>query len=126
LTHPRQAFYWYAIGTILFLGLEVAGEVAQTGAIATDWPVGDKVCALTNGVARDMLHGLGQFYDRAALKTRQSLLVHGSSSGIGTIGIQMAKAWRARVFIYRPIASAVGAWEISTILKKAKAVNSGL
>lgn len=108
------------------LGLEVAGEVAQTGTGVAGWKVGDRVCALTNGggYAEFVSVPAGQclpvpagltieaaaalpetfftvwsnVFQRGALKPGQSLLVHGGSGGIGTAAIQMAKALGARVF----------------------------
>lgn len=108
------------------LGLEVAGEVVQTGNGVDSWKAGDKVCALTNGggYAQYVAVPAGQclpipaglsveaaavlpeafftvwtnVFQRAALKTGQSLLVHGGTSGIGTAAIQMAKSMGANVF----------------------------
>jgi NADPH2:quinone reductase len=38
-------------------------------------------------------------FDRAALQPGESILIHGGSSGIGVMAIQMAKAWGARVIV---------------------------
>jgi putative PIG3 family NAD(P)H quinone oxidoreductase len=38
-------------------------------------------------------------FERGALKSGESLLVHGGSSGIGTTAIQLAKQFGARVFV---------------------------
>ena len=38
-------------------------------------------------------------FERGALKAGETLLVHGGSSGIGTIAIQLAKAFGARVIV---------------------------
>lgn len=107
-------------------GLEVAGEVAATGPDVARWAVGDRVCALTPGggyaeyVVCAASHALpipeGMPLDQASalcenhftvwsnVVTRGGLvggerfLVHGGSSGIGTVAIQLARALGARVF----------------------------
>lgn len=107
-------------------GLEVSGEVVAVGVNATRWTVGDHVCALTPGggyaeyVVCHADHALsvpaGMPLDQAAclpenhftvwsnVVTRGGLvggerfLVHGGSSGIGTVAIQLAAALGARVF----------------------------
>jgi len=107
-------------------GLEVSGEVVACGPDVARWSVGDKVCALTPGggyaeyAVCPAAHALpipeGMPLDQAAalcenhytvwsnVVTRGGLvggerfLVHGGSSGIGTVAIQLAKALGARVF----------------------------
>lgn len=107
-------------------GLEVSGEVVATGPDVARWRVGDAVCALTPGggyaeyVVCPAAHALpipaGMPMDQAAalcenhytvwsnVVTRGGLtggerfLVHGGSSGIGTVAIQLAKCLGARVF----------------------------
>ena len=109
-----------------YLGLEVSGEVAALGGGVAQWKVGDRVCALTNGggyaqyvavpagqalpvpAGLSMLQAaaLPETYftvftnviERGRLKSGESILVHGGSSGIGITAIQMAKVWGARVF----------------------------
>lgn len=99
-------------------GLEIAGEVAALGEGASQWSVGDKVCALTAGggyaeyctvhesnalpvpAGLSMAEAAGvpetfftvwtNVFERGALKPGESLLVHGGSSGIGTTAIQIA------------------------------------
>jgi NADPH2:quinone reductase len=105
-------------------GLEVAGTVAAIGNNATRWKVGDKVMALVigGGYAQYCLahesHALAvgnipiveaaaipetfftvwhNVFERGALKSGETFLVHGGSSGIGTTAIQLAKAFGARV-----------------------------
>ncbi|MFK8054065.1 MAG: NAD(P)H-quinone oxidoreductase [Woeseiaceae bacterium] len=101
-------------------GLEVAGVVAMVGDENGRWNVGDRVCALTHGggyaeyVAVEASHCLptpkniddvlaaaipetlftvySNVWMRAGLATGESLLVHGGSSGIGSMAIQLAKA----------------------------------
>ncbi len=107
-------------------GLEVAGEVVQTGSGPSLWSKGDKVCALVHGggyaeycvapevQALPVPKGLslteaaslpetfftvwGNVYDRGRLAPGESLLVQGGSSGIGVTAIQMAAATGNRVF----------------------------
>ena len=111
------------------LGLEVAGEV---GVAAGRWREGDKVCALLGGggyaeyATVDARHALpiptgldytaaaalpetvftvyANAFEHGALKSGETLLVHGATSGIGVAAIQMARAAGAKV-----IATARGA-----------------
>lgn len=104
------------------LGLEVAGEVIVG---AGRWKAGDKVCALLGGggyaeyAVCDARHALpipqglslleaaalpetvftvfANVFEHGSLKTGETLMVHGATSGIGTTAIQMAKAAGARV-----------------------------
>jgi len=122
----RQGNYPAPADASPILGLEVSGEVIETGSEVSNWKVGDKVCALTNGggyaeyvtvpegQCLPIPEGLSMIeaaalpetnftvwsniFDRARLKAGESFLVHGGSSGIGTTAIQMAKAMGARVF----------------------------
>lgn len=107
-------------------GLEVAGRVVEVGPGVADWKVGDPVCALVAGggyaefctapapqclpvpTGLSMVEAAAlpetfftvwsNVFDRGLLKSGETLLVHGGSSGIGTTAIQMAKAAGARVF----------------------------
>ena len=104
------------------LGLEVAGEVVVA---AGRWHEGDRVCALLGGggyaeyACADARHALpvppgldliaaaalpetiftvyANVFEHGALKQGETLLVHGATSGIGVIAIQMAKAAGAKV-----------------------------
>jgi NADPH2:quinone reductase len=106
-------------------GLEVAGEVAAVGAGVTRWKPGDKVCALVNGggyaqycialqevtmpipqgfdlkLAAGLLEALMTAWQNVfmlgRLKADDWLLVHGGSSGVGSIAIQLARLIRAKV-----------------------------
>lgn len=108
------------------LGLEVAGVVEAIGPGVTRWHEGDEVCALLAGggyatfaIAHEgsvlpVPRGLSMIeaaalpeavftvwanvFEAGALKPKETLLVHGGASGIGTTAIQMAKAHGARVF----------------------------
>ena len=107
-------------------GLEVAGTIAAVGESVQRWQAGDRVCALVTGggyatmcVAPDLqclpvpssLDFIAaaaipetfftvwtNVFDRGRLKTGESALFHGGSSGIGTTAIQLATARGARVF----------------------------
>lgn len=107
-------------------GLEVSGEIVQTGEALSDTLVGQKVCALVAGggygeyvcaspghclpvpSGLDLLQAAAlpetcmtvwsNVFERAALQPGECFLVHGGSSGIGTTAIQMAKAFGAKVF----------------------------
>jgi NADPH2:quinone reductase len=105
-------------------GLEIAGEVVALGPNVKRWKTGDRVMALVvgGGYAEYCLaHGshalpLGglsmvegaaipetfftvwhNMVERGGLKSGESFLVHGGTSGIGTTAIQLAKALGARV-----------------------------
>lgn len=107
-------------------GLEVAGEVAALGEGVSQWREGDSVCALLPGggyadhvvaVAAECLPvpagmsmaeaaGLPEtiltvwsnVIDRALLQPGERFLVHGGSSGIGTMAIQLMKQYGATVY----------------------------
>jgi putative PIG3 family NAD(P)H quinone oxidoreductase len=109
------------------LGLEVSGVVAAVGAAVSGWRVGDAVCALLAGGGYaeycavpapqclpvpggiDLVDGAAlpevvltvwtNVFERGRLASGETLLVHGGSSGIGTMAIQLARAFGARVFV---------------------------
>lgn len=109
------------------LGLEVAGTVVEVGAECQRWKIGDNVCALVTGggYAEYCAVPEGQclpvpaslsfveaaslpetyftvwtnVFDRVSLKTGETFLIHGGTSGIGVAAIQMAKAWGATVYV---------------------------
>jgi putative PIG3 family NAD(P)H quinone oxidoreductase len=108
-------------------GLEVAGEVAAVGPGVTRHKRGDKVMSLVAGggyaqycIAQDaqamtvppslsMIEAAAipetlmtvwhNVFERGALKAGETLLIHGGSSGIGTMAIQLAKAFGANVIV---------------------------
>lgn len=121
----RAGFYPPPPGAPETLGLEVAGVIESVGANVTRWHPGDEVCALLPGggyatyaIAHEgsvlrVPKGLSlkeaaalpetvftvwaNVFESGALQPRETLLVHGGASGIGTTAIQMAKAHGARV-----------------------------
>lgn len=107
-------------------GLEIAGEVVALGAGVKRWQISDRVMALVigGGYAEYCLaHGSHALpvaglsmveaaaipetfftvwhnvFERGGLKSGETLLMHGGSSGIGTAAIQLAKARGARVVV---------------------------
>src|SRR5262252_6489439 len=108
-------------------GLEVAGIVAATGHTARRHKVGDKVMSLVAGggyaqycIAQDaqamtvpasltmqeagaipetLMTVWHNVFERGALKPGETLLIHGGSSGIGTMAIQLAKAFGSKVIV---------------------------
>lgn len=121
----RNGLYPAPAGASHIMGLEVAGEVAAVGEGVSRWAVGNRVCALLGGggyaelAAVDARHALPvpeglsweeaaalpetlftvftNVFEGGALKAGETLLIHGATSGIGVMAIQMAKAAGARV-----------------------------
>ena len=120
----RQGNYPPPAGAPDIPGLEIAGEVVALGANVKRWRAGDRVMALVIGggyaeycVAHgshalplcglSMVEGAAipetfftvwhNMVERGGLKSGETFLVHGGSSGIGTVAIQLAKALGARV-----------------------------
>jgi putative PIG3 family NAD(P)H quinone oxidoreductase len=122
----RQGFYPPPPGASDVLGLECSGVVSEVGDGVTGWAVGDEVCALLSGggYAERVAVPAGQLLPRpagvelataaalpevtctvwsnvfllAGLRRGDTFLVHGGSSGIGTMAIQLAVRAGARVF----------------------------
>lgn len=121
----RLGHYPAPPGASDILGLEVAGEVDAVGEGVTRWKAGDRVCALLGGggyadyAVVDARHALPvpdnldfvqaaalpetvftvftNVFEGGGLKAGETLLIHGATSGIGVMAIQMAKAAGARV-----------------------------
>ena len=122
----RQGAYPPPADASPILGLEVAGEIIACGENVKRWQRGDKVCALVNGggyaeyalapadqclpIPQDFSYAQAaavpetfftvwhNLFQRAQLKQDERLLIHGGSSGIGTVAIQLARAFDAQVF----------------------------
>ncbi|MGJ5140210.1 NAD(P)H-quinone oxidoreductase [Bradyrhizobium oligotrophicum] len=108
-------------------GLEVAGEVVALGAGAVRHKLGDTVMSLVAGggyaqycIAQDaqamavpsslsileagalpetLMTVWHNVFERGGLKAGETLLIHGGSSGIGTMAIQLATAFGAKVLV---------------------------
>jgi putative PIG3 family NAD(P)H quinone oxidoreductase len=121
----RQGFYPPPPGAPPYPGLECSGRVRAVGHQVTSWRPGDEVCALLagGGYAEQVAVPEGQVlpvpgivdmttaaafpetactvyanvFQLAGLVAGETLLVHGGGSGIGTMAIQLAKAFGARV-----------------------------
>ncbi|MEU3463347.1 NAD(P)H-quinone oxidoreductase [Streptomyces sp. NPDC006733] len=123
----RQGFYDPPPGSSPYPGLECSGRIAELGPGVAGWAVGDEVCALLSGggYAQKVVVPAGQLlpvpkgvdlvaaaalpevactvwsnvFMVAHLRPAETLLVHGGSSGIGTMAIQLAKAVGAKVAV---------------------------
>lgn len=123
----RQGFYNPPPGASPYPGLECSGRIAEVGPGVSGWAIGDEVCALLSGggYAEKAVVPVGQLLPvpsgvdlkQAAalpevtctvwsnvfmishLRPGETLLVHGGSSGIGTMAIQLAKAVGAKVAV---------------------------
>jgi putative PIG3 family NAD(P)H quinone oxidoreductase len=108
-------------------GLEVAGEVVALGAGTLRHKLGDKVMSLVAGggyaqycIAQDaqamavppvlsmleagaipetLMTVWHNVFERGRLQPGETLLIHGGSSGIGTMAIQLAKAFGSKVIV---------------------------
>jgi len=104
-------------GASTILGMEVSGTITQLGENVSGWKTGDKVCALLSGggyaeetVADagcllpvpdnvDLVEAAGlpeavftawtNIMDSGRLQPGESLLIHGGTSGIGALGVQI-------------------------------------
>ena len=123
----RMGFYPPPPGAPPYPGLEVSGRIDALGSDVHGWSVGDEVCGLLSGggYAELVCVPAGQLLpvpagvavaDAAALPEvvstvwsnvfmtanllpGQTILVHGGSSGIGTMAIQLAREVGARVAV---------------------------
>jgi putative PIG3 family NAD(P)H quinone oxidoreductase len=123
----RQGLYPPPPGAPPYPGLECSGTVAAVGSGVTAWQPGDEVCALLSGggYAEQVAVPVGQVlpapssvslveaaalpetactvysnvFMGARLAAGETLLVHGGSSGIGTMAIQLAKDAGATVAV---------------------------
>ena len=126
ITRQNTDTYGKGSPTTLIPGLEVSGEIIEIGADVKDKKVGDKVCALIAGggyaeyVVVESSHCLSvpegislieaaaipetvftvwfNVFHLGKLQPGEKLLIHGGTSGIGTMGLQMAKAWGCKTY----------------------------
>ncbi|MDQ1537707.1 MAG: hypothetical protein QOE58_2100 [Actinomycetota bacterium] len=123
----RQGFYAPPPGASAYPGLEVSGTITEVGSDVAGWEVGDQVCALLTGggyaehVAVPATQLLpvpagvslvqagalpevvntvwSNIFMTANLQPGQTVLIHGGSSGIGTMAIQLAHVLVARIAV---------------------------
>jgi putative PIG3 family NAD(P)H quinone oxidoreductase len=121
----RRGLYDPPPGASPYPGLECSGRIAALGDDVTGWSVGDEVCALLSGggYATRVAVPAGQLlpvpaglsmveaaalpevactvwsnvFSLAGLQPGEVLLVHGGTSGIGTLAVQLAARAGARV-----------------------------
>lgn len=107
-------------------GLEIAGTVMALSKQSSRFNIGDSICALTSGggyaeyctvpepqalpfpdgysaieagaLPENLFTVWTNLFERGKLRAGERLLVHGGSSGIGTMAIQVANALGVRVF----------------------------
>lgn len=122
----RAGHYPMKAGMSPVPGLEVAGEVIGVGSAVSDFRVGDKVCALTNGggyaeycvVAAtqalpipegvDMIQAAAipetfftvwaNLFELGNAREGATVLIHGGTSGIGTTALMLCKALGINAF----------------------------
>jgi putative PIG3 family NAD(P)H quinone oxidoreductase len=108
------------------LGLEVAGEVIAVGEGVTEWKRGDRVCALVDGggyaeyaiapasntlpipagftdqeaaaLPEALFTVWHNFFDVARLQPGERVLIHGGTSGVGSMAIQLLAALGYEVY----------------------------
>ncbi len=116
----RRGLYPPPPGHSPILGLEVAGTISQLGAGVDGLRIGDRVCALCNGggyaervvvpagsvlplpenwsavegatLPENAFTAYDNLVNRAGLEPGDTLLVHGGTSGLGTMAIGIARA----------------------------------
>ncbi len=132
----RAGLYPPPKGASPIMGLECAGVVEAIGDKVTEWAIGDPVCALMAGggyaefvaahqgsvfkipsgmsfveasaLPEAMMTVWANIFDRCALQKGESLLVHGGTSGIGSMALQMARYFETQQ-IFTTVGSAAKA-----------------
>jgi len=122
----RQGLYPPPPGASNILGLEISGTVVGIGKNVTKPAIGSQVCALVvcggyaeyclasaplclpipesicledaAGIPETFFTVWNNIFDRGDLKSGDTILIHGGSSGIGTSAIQLCKAFGAIVY----------------------------
>ncbi|MEO0448992.1 MAG: NAD(P)H-quinone oxidoreductase [Pseudomonadota bacterium] len=124
----RRGLYPPPPGASEIMGLECSGTIVETGSEVSGWSVGDRVCGLMagggyaeyaqvdqgslfripNGMSFNQAGALPEvmmtvwanIFDRCQFKAGETALIHGGTSGIGTMAIQMLKtAGAAQIMI---------------------------
>jgi NADPH2:quinone reductase len=116
----RRGLYPPPPGASDTMGLECAGTVVTVGTDVSDWAIGDRVCGLMAGggyaeyavvdqgslfkipdgmsfeeagaLPEVMMTVWVNIFDRCQFNPGEAVLIHGGTSGIGTMAIQMLKA----------------------------------
>ena len=119
----RKGMYPPPPGASDIMGLECAGEIVALGEDVSRWQVGDRVCALLAGggyaeyaavdagsllpipegmsfpeaacLPEAMMTVWANVYDRCAFQPGEDFLIHGGTSGIGVMALQMAREYGA-------------------------------
>jgi NADPH2:quinone reductase len=122
----RKGAYPPPPGASPVIGLEVAGEVVAAGSDVTRWAIGDRVCALANGggyaeycaapatqclpwpAGYDAIRAAAlpetyftvwaNLFQLGRLRSGESALIHGGTSGIGVTAIQLAREFAATAY----------------------------
>ncbi len=122
----REGHYPPPPGASAYPGLECSGRIAALGPDVAGWDIGQEVCALLagGGYAELVAVPVGQLmpvprgldliqaaalpevtctvwsmlFNRGRLMPGEAVLIHGGTSGIGTMAIQLAARHGARVF----------------------------
>lgn len=121
----RHGNYPVRTGANPVLGLEVAGEIVQLGAGVDGWRVGERVCTLTDGggyaeyalapavqllrwpqnydallaaaLPESCFTVWANLFQAGRLQAREFVLIHGGRGGVGSMAIQLARAFDAQV-----------------------------
>lgn len=122
----RQGLYPMPKGVTLIPGLEVSGVIVQVGEHVTQFKVGDKVCALTNGggyaeycavpanqtlkipknlsfveaaaIPETYFTVWANLFQIGQLNKNETVLIHGGASGIGSTAISLCHAMGIKNF----------------------------
>lgn len=126
ITRKDSETYGKASSQVLIPGLEVSGIIEEIGTDVKNRKIGDGVCALIpdggyaeyvtvdsshclpipEGVSLEDAAGIPEtvftvwfnVFMMGKLQPGEKLLIHGGTSGIGTMGLQMAKAWGCETY----------------------------
>ena len=121
----RKGLYAPPKGASKILGLEVSGKIKKIGKKVKNLKINQKVCALVHGggyaeyckvfykhvlpipkgmnfieaaaIPENFFTVWYNLFERGKIKNNQTILIHGGSSGIGTVAIQICKAHRCKV-----------------------------
>ncbi|MFJ3485473.1 NAD(P)H-quinone oxidoreductase [Pseudomonas sp. NPDC090202] len=126
LTHRTGGYGWPDFGDSTIMGLEISGEVVETGSEVSGFKVGDRVMGVVGGGAYaqfaridyrmampipeqlDYVHAAAipevfvtaheAMIHLGRLQASDSVLVHAAAGGVGSAAVQLARATGARVF----------------------------